>query len=376
MRLVADAGLWRIGPAVAPVPLVAVLEVDGAVLAWTVDEAPDEHGAQITLTDAGRADWLWRVLGEDGHHALAAVTTAPPEDAAGVDVSGVDVRPGALNGLRRVAVGHWLRRWWPASIRDGIGGLDPALLDAEIALLTADIEDFVGEDSIDADIGALLAPHAAALAMHLLVGDPRVVELVRRSVSLAADVGVEAPGWAELADAVGNVLPQQAVGHRDDYALAAGGDGGPAPGGLIARGTASIAWSGVPGGVFDAAEDTVSWAVAADGDGVTATLHAAAVGPGSPAGVPVTLRCGDLTAVGALDASGRATIPVLDPARASLSVAGGWDQDWSGTEVIVGAGVAEAREARERVRQFARSRLAQPGPDAYLAEILAAESDY
>lgn len=376
MRVVADAGLWRIGPAVAPVPLVAVLEVDGAVLAWTVDEVSGENSAQITLTDAGRADWLWRVLGEDGHHALAAATAAPPDDAAGVDVSGVDVRPGALDGLRRVAVGHWLRRWWPASIRDGIGGLDPALLDAELALLTAGVEDFVGDDSIDADIGALLAPHAAALAMHLLVGDPRVVELVRRTVSLAHEVGVEDPGWAELADAASSAQPQQAVGHRDDYALAAGGDGGPAPSGLIARGTASIAWSGVPGGVFDAAEDTVSWAVAADGDRVSATVHAAAVGPGSPAGVPVTLRCGDITAAGALDTSGRATIPVLDASGAPLSAAGGWDQDWSGTEVTVGVEVAERKEARDRVRTFARHRLAQPGPDAYLAEILAAESDY
>jgi len=33
-------------------------------------------------------------------------------------------------------------------------------------------------------------------------------------------------------------------------------------------------------------------------------------------------------------------------------------------------------QPRERVRDFARSRLAQPGADAFLAEILAAEADY
>ena len=376
MRLVADSGLWRIGPAVASVPLVAVLEVDGAVLAWTVDEAADTHGAQITLTDATRADWLWRVLGEDGHHALAVATGNPPNELGGVDLSGVEVRPGALDGLRRLAVGHWLRRWWPASVRDGISGLDPALLDAEIALLTADAEDFVADDSIDADIGELLAPHAAALTLHLLVGDPRVVDLIREVVRLAEDVGVDAPGWAELADAVENAQPQHAAAHQDDYALAAGGDAGPAPAGLIARGAVSIAWSAVPGGVFDAAEETVTWAVAADGDQVTATLHAAVIGPGSPAGIPVVLRCGNLTATGELDASGRATIALHDDANAPATAATAWDQDWSAATVTVGADVDESSDARLRVRQFARQRLAQPGPDAYLAEILAAEADY
>ncbi|MEZ0359637.1 hypothetical protein [Mycobacterium sp. SA01] len=376
MRLVADSGLWRIGPAVAAVPLVAVLEVDGAVLAWTVDESATASGVQITLTDPGRADWLWRVLGEDGHHALAAATAEPPDHDAGVDLSGFEVRSGAVDGLRRLAVGHWLRRWWPASVRDGIVGLDPALLDAEIALLTADAEDFVADDGLDADIGALLGPHAGALAMHLLVGDPRVVALVRNAVRLAEEVGVDAPGWAELSDAVENVQQLPAAARQDDYALAAGGDTGPAPPGLIARGTASIAWSGVPGGVFDAAEDTVSWAVAADGDAVTATLHTAVIGPGSPAAIPVALRCGEITAVGELDASGRASIPVLDTANAPLTATGGWDQDWSATVVTVGAAVAESADARERVRRFARQRLAQPGSDAFLAETLAAESDY
>ena len=36
----------------------------------------------------------------------------------------------------------------------------------------------------------------------------------------------------------------------------------------------------------------------------------------------------------------------------------------------------EERPRWERVREFARSRLSQPGGDAFLAEILAAEADY
>ena len=40
MKLVADSGLWSTGPLVAPTPLVAVLEVSGAVLSWAIDEEP------------------------------------------------------------------------------------------------------------------------------------------------------------------------------------------------------------------------------------------------------------------------------------------------------------------------------------------------
>jgi hypothetical protein len=375
MRLIADSGLWRIGPAVAEVPLVAVLEVDGAVLAWTVDE-PDEH-AQITLTDADRAEWLWRVLGESGHHAVATAAARPAEQAAIVDLSGVEASDGALDGLRRLAVGHWLRRWWPASIRDGIAGLDAALLDAEIALATAQAEDFVGEDSLDSDITALLAPHANALAMHLLVGDPRVVELVTRCVRLAQDTGVDAPGWAELADVVEDRTAAIApTAHQDDYALAAGSDGGPATAGSIARGATSMAWSGVPGGVFDAAEETVRWAVIADDDRVSAVLHIPVIGPGSAEGIPVEFRCGAYSAAGSLDDAGRAKIDLVDRTSQPVTSATAWDQDWSSTAVIVGAQTTETAQARDRVRRFARRRLAEPGPDAHLAEILAAESDY
>ena len=70
MRLVADSGLWSTGQQAAHPPLTAVLEVSGAVLSWTVDDP--STAAQITFTDPARADWLWHVLGEPGHSALAA----------------------------------------------------------------------------------------------------------------------------------------------------------------------------------------------------------------------------------------------------------------------------------------------------------------
>ena len=156
MRLVADSGLWRIGPHDTAAPtLTAVLEVSGAVLSWTVDEPPGDGSALITFTDVARADWLWRVLGESAHVALtSAVGAADPvsDQPAGIELTGVDFVPGSIDPLRKLAMGHWLRRWWPASQRDGIAGLDRALLDVEVALLTGDAEGFFTDDTLDSDV--------------------------------------------------------------------------------------------------------------------------------------------------------------------------------------------------------------------------------
>lgn len=53
-----------------------------------------------------------------------------------------------------------------------------------------------------------------------------------------------------------------------------------------------------------------------------------------------------------------------------------WDHDWSMMSVVVGAETVEAPETRERVRRWARARQNLPPQDAFLAEILAAESAY
>ena len=164
MRLVADSGLWSTGPVSAATPLAAVLEVSGAVLSWTVDEPgdPDDAATHLTFTDFSRADWLWRVLGESGHVALASALGSA-DGPRSIDLAGVDILPGSVTTLRRLAVGHWLRRWWPASRQDGIAGLDRALLDLEVALLTAGAQGFFADDTLDSDVAGLLAPHAAAL---------------------------------------------------------------------------------------------------------------------------------------------------------------------------------------------------------------------
>jgi hypothetical protein len=361
MRLIADSGLWSTGQQPAHPQLTAVLEVSGAVLSWTVDDP--SAAAAITFTDPARADWLWQVLGAPGHIALAAALDGRALDEA-VEVTGVDVLPGALDRLRRLALGHWLRRWWPASRRDGILALDGALLDAEIAVFTAGAQDFFTDDTVDSEVASLLRPHVAALGAHLNGGDPRIIELLQTCADLADDVGVA----FDEADAV-----QQ---RRDDYALAAGPGAAVRGSGAIAAGTGSVNWGGVPPGVFDAAENTVDWHVEAAGGGAKAVVHVELSGLGLASGIAVRMRSAGLGGEGVLDADGAATFPLVDGQGHTVAESAAWNHDWRAATVKVGADVTESARTRERIRQFARARLREPAGDAFLAEVLAAESDY
>lgn len=377
MRLVTESGLWRIG---AP-PLVAVLEISGAVLSFpigpageTIDEPTDE--TLIAFTDLSRADWLWRVVGESEHAAL--VSAAGKHGERSVDLAGVDILPGSLDPLRRLATGHWLRRWWPASQRDGIVALDRALLDVEVALLTVGAQSFFTDDTLDSDVAGLLAPHAAALIDHVRTGDPRINELVRAGAELVDELGVDGVQWPELAVLLDDSAAALATptGRRDDYALAAGSDTprrGTKP---ISSGVASINWGSVPPGIFDAAEGTVDWSIEPAGPAVVASVRAAVIGPDPATGVAVRVRSGEVSGAGALEADGRAILPMLDAAQRPMTEAAAWNHNWPATSVVVGAEVDESPETRERVRRWVRARLDHPPRDAFLAEILAAESVY
>lgn len=364
MRFVNESGLWTTGPVPEAAPLTTVLEVCGAVLSWTVDDPA--HSVHIAFTDPVRADWLWRIVGERGHSSIAeALETGGPTEE--LDLADVELVPGPLEPLRRLALGHWLRRWWPSSSRDGIAELDAALLDGEMALLTDAAMDFFGEDgTFDSDVAGLLSPHAAALNGLARQGDPRVVDLVRACTELAEDIGV---AFAQSSAGVSEA-------RRDDYALAAGGGDGRADRESVAAGASSVSWAAVPHGIFDAAEGTVDWSVEADGADVSAVVNTEVSGPGSPAGIAVRVRSGGISGAGALDAAGTATLRLFGDDGSPVTENAAWDRDWRGTEVSVGVDVAEDRQVRDRVRTFARSRLRSPGADAYLAEILAAESDY
>lgn len=363
MRLDADGGLWSSGPVADDVPLVAVLEVSGAILSWVVDGGAGEPPS-VTFTDPARADWLWRVLGESGHVALLDALRHR-EFGEPVDLAGVEILPGTTDTVRRLAIGHWLRRWWPASDRDGIAALERPVLDAELALLTVTAEDFFTDDSLDSDVAGLLAPHLGTLNSLADHDDPRLAALADECRELAGEIGLEWPVTVEAAP------------RRDDYALAAGVGDGMTAAGLIARGTGTVVWSAVPPGVFDAAEGTIAWSVTAAGGRVTAGVQVALSGRDSPVGIQVGLRGNGCAASGFLDANGRAELELHDPQGRRLTETQAWNLDWVGTAVRIGAeGAAESAEARGRVRTFARGRLAGPAVDTFLAELLAAESDY
>jgi hypothetical protein len=389
MRFVADSGLWITGPDTAATPLAAVLEVSGAVLSWTIDGPADDAATQITFTDLSRADWLWRVVGDSGHVTLAGAfgtvgALGGPAEPRRIELAGVDIVPGSVRPLRRLAVGHWLRRWWPASRRDGIVGLDRALLDVEVALLTAGAQGFFADDTLDADVTELLAPHAAALLTSLGADDPRLRDLARAGAGLADEVGMEGIGWPELFDALddSSVIWEVPTGRRDDYALAAGSDAGPRAASSIATGVASVDWAAVPPAIFDAAENTVDWSVETAGPAVVAVVRAAVIGPDPATGISVRMQSGAVGGDGTLDAAGRATLALVDAQHRPISETAAWNQDWAPTSVLIGAeisGAAESTEARQRVRRWARARLngtADPANQAFLAEIVAAESAY
>jgi len=223
--------------------------------------------------------------------------------------------------------------------------------------------------------------YASALITHVRSDDPRILDLVRAGAGLADEVGMDDTGWPELIAALddSSIVLAMPGGRRDDYALAAGADPGPRSAAPMARGIASINWSVVPPRIFDAAENTVDWSVEVAGTAVVAVVRAAIIGPDPPTGIAVQLRSGTISGTSALDADGHATLPLLDTQQRSVTESAAWDHDWSATSVIIGAqvsGVIETRETRERVRRWARARLDRPASDAFLAEILAAESDY
>ncbi|KAA1249894.1 hypothetical protein F0Q45_12710 [Mycobacterium simiae] len=379
MKLVAESGLWAIGatgPVHAAPPLIAVLEVSGAVLSWIIDDPPEDAATRITFTDVSRADWLWRVVGEDGHVALAAAAAEPT--VGELELPGVDIVPGSTASLRRLAVGHWLRRWWPTSLRDGIAGLDRALLDIEVALLTVGAQGFFTDETLDSDVAELLASHAGALASHVGTDDARIVALVRAGARLADELGMDSTEWETLSAAVGDSALTSAMpsGRRDDYALAASGVSSPRGVASIGRGVASINWGAVPPAIFDAAEDTVEWSIERAGPAIAAVVRAAVIGPGPATDVPVRVSSGAVSGAGALDAGGRATVALVDAQQRAMTESAAWSHTWPATSVVVGADIAESRLLRERVRRWVRARLYQPPEDAFLVEVLASESAY
>ena len=102
--------------------------------------------------------------------------------------------------------------------------------------MTVGAQGFFTDETPDSDVAQLLAPHATALITHVRSDDSRILDLVRAGAGVADEAGVDDMGWPELYAALDDssmaltARLAEPSGRRDDYALAAGADAGPAGG--------------------------------------------------------------------------------------------------------------------------------------------------
>ncbi|GAA5153623.1 hypothetical protein GCM10025768_23560 [Microbacterium pseudoresistens] len=257
---------------------VALVEARGALLRW--DVLSDETHPDAVVWDAAAArDVLEEFYGVEVAEAVAGPTAAtiPVTPGSGTTSSGT---------ARTLAMLTWARAWWPAGA--AVPALDPAILDAEIALATAAVEHLLDDDEA---VERALAD--AAGAEHALRRVPALAaeaaQLSEMLAALAEDYGVDLD-----ADTTGPV----AAAPREEWALAAGGHA-PSAGIELGGGTAAVAWRDVPAQTV-AADVDARWALrqkgalylhvcvtAAPGDGDTALR--ARFGPAA-LGIDVTLQ--------------------------------------------------------------------------------------
>ncbi|WP_405659224.1 hypothetical protein [Streptomyces sp. RK9] len=243
----ADDGTVLIGaPATGPACALAVLDVAGAVLTWSVLGAPGLPAAEIH--DVGRAQgWLWAVYGEGVAAAVRGLAGAPWGGgvglsggaglAGGVSHSGGAGLPGEVpaagdvpppgevappvhvprpehptplaHRAARLALGHWAARWWPTSHLDAIPALEPDVLGLELAALTHACQQLFDDaaDQPDGDAAVLLQEHRAALdpliawwhaERRTTPAGSRLDSVLRLLDDAADNTGVDGEGWHRL----------------------------------------------------------------------------------------------------------------------------------------------------------------------------------
>lgn len=269
----------------------ALLEVRGALLAW--DVLADDPVPSARVHDPDRAaDWLWEVYGT----AASAILGGADEVAVPADG---DWR--VRDAGRVVAHLRWADVWWPASAAAGVPALDPALLRAELAVATGEVEHLLDDEDATERALAAVGPFAA---------DPAVDVLATRLVALAEDYGVP--------------LAEATVPSRSTFALAAGG-GEQADGVTVLSGADVVDWALVPQGVVDAAADA-QWAVVRRQG---STFLEVAVSPGPRGDTRLAARFGRIDVVlddtdGLGRITGRTAVPptvlLLPPAQRVLTV--------------------------------------------------------
>ncbi|VVJ21115.1 Uncharacterised protein [Amycolatopsis camponoti] len=323
-----------------------VVAADGGLVRFALTDllAGVPGSMRVELTDAGAAEpWLTRLVGEE--RALDALVSGRVD---------VPARP----ELATLALLLWARRWWPASPTLGIPALDPALLDLEAAVATAEVAEGMldGFEATPADL--------FDAAVDGLAATPVADEVRGLCTRLSAwfdgqDDVVRAEAAARLAAAV---TPGQRA-----YALAAGIEPAASGEGVVTEGRESVDWARVPPGILDAAENTVTWRVVAAptatrlevevaGAFADATLSAFATRDGEVV-AEVPLRWGVGRFAGAVD--------LAPPVPIGLFV-GVTPEDLAGTTA----------EDRAEVVALVRAREALPPEARTLAERAAADGEF
>ncbi|OXM50480.1 hypothetical protein [Amycolatopsis alba] len=343
-----------------------VVAADGALIRFALADLLDGRTAsmRVELSDAGAAEpWLTRLAG-----AETSLTVL------GHGQADLPARP----ELGRLALLLWLRRWWPASPSLGVPSLDPALLDLETAVATADVEDLAEGllDGFEASPAELFDTAIAAGA--LLAAAPPVAADVRGLCArLAAwfddqDDVVRAEAAAEMSARLENAAPG-----RRSYALAAGTDPAATGEGVLASGRASVDWARVPPGILDAAENTVAWRIVTTaatarlevdvaGAFADAAIAAVATHDGEPfAEVPLALGAGRFTGTADLDAAATRLAAGVHSGRITLVVG------------VAGEGVAGTTpEDRAQVVALVRARPPEAGTLAERAADASADEEF
>ncbi|HET6289554.1 MAG TPA: hypothetical protein VFG15_22765 [Amycolatopsis sp.] len=323
-----------------------VLAADGGLIHFGLADllAGRTTTMHLELTDAGAAEpWLTRLAGAEA--SLAALGRGQADLAATPE-------------LGRLALLLWLRRWWPAGPSLGIPSLDPALLDLETAVATADVEDLAeglldGFEASPAELFDTAIADDGLLAAAVTVAD----EVRALCTRLAAwfddqDDAVRAEAAAEVPARLERAVPGQRA-----YALAAGTDPATPGEGVLASGRASVDWARVPPGILDAAEDTVTWRIVAGaaatrlevavaGAFADAAITAFATHEGEPfAEVPLSPGAGRFTGTTDLDEAAARLAARVQPGQIAL-VVGGADEGVTGTTAEDRADVVALVRAR------------------------------
>ncbi|MFV0460529.1 MAG: hypothetical protein ACK5MT_17365 [Actinomycetales bacterium] len=218
--------------------------------------------------------------------ASAGVGDQDPHAAGGGAADpGTVVDPNSAgSGLARLALGLWIRRFWPSPADDSIGPLDERLLDAELAALAWESELLLGPHLARTLVEPLVpwlvgrgpellagtAPLPVARVLHRAVtgaqntlpNDHRLIEAVD-DLAVALDARVGDPA------AHVSVATARPVISVREMALAAGED---QDAGSTPPARFTLDWMQVPRRVFDWGDDTVEVVVLASQDDGTSAV--------------------------------------------------------------------------------------------------------